>query len=58
MSFWPNPNNPAAIKEFMERIGGKVTENLPLDLRLNAVKIMGDTELELIIAGSGGEQSG
>ena len=42
----------------MERIGGKVTENLPLDLRLNAVKIMSDMELELIIAGSGREQSG
>jgi hypothetical protein len=47
--------NPAAIKELLERIDGKVTENLQLDLQLNAVKSMTDAELEAIIAASGGE---
>jgi hypothetical protein len=47
--------NPAAIKEVFERIDGKVTEILQLDLQLNAVKNMSDAELEAIIASSSQE---
>jgi hypothetical protein len=44
--------NPAAIKELLERIDGKITANLQLDIRLDAVKNMTDAELESVITGS------
>jgi hypothetical protein len=44
--------NPAAIKELLERIDGKVPANLQLDIQLTAVQNMTDAELEAIIARS------
>jgi hypothetical protein len=42
--------NPAAIKEILERIDGKVTENVQLDIQLTAIKQMTNAELDEFIA--------
>jgi len=42
--------NPAAIKELLDRIDGKVTENVQLDTQLKAIQNMTDQELGAFIA--------
>ncbi len=41
--------NAAAIKEVLERIDGKVTENLQLDLQLSAIERLSDAQLAQIM---------
>jgi len=42
--------NPAAIREILERIDGKVAERVQLDIQLAAIKQMTDAELDEMIA--------
>jgi len=45
--------NSAAIKELFERIDGKVTERVQLDIQLAAIKQMTDAERDAFLAGVG-----
>ena len=48
--------NPAAIKEILDRIDGKVTENVQLDIQLAAIKQMTNAELDDMIAQAIGDE--